>query len=61
MPDDESIYDLFQKVRNHPDYVFGTIFTTDDFPDGVPDDFNGDYATDHMAEAGNEYIEWGTD
>lgn len=27
----ESIYDLFTKVREHPDFLFGTIFTPDDF------------------------------
>jgi hypothetical protein len=26
------IHDLFQQVRDHPDFVFGTIFVTADFP-----------------------------
>jgi hypothetical protein len=27
----ESIHDLFDKVRKHPDYVAGTVFVRDDF------------------------------
>lgn len=29
----ESIFDLFQQVRSHPDFVFGTIFVDDDVPE----------------------------
>lgn len=53
-----SIHDLFRAVREHPDFVFGTIFVTGDFPDEqVPDDFDASRATDALAERGNQYIE----
>jgi len=51
------IYELMQEVRNHPDFVFGTIFTVEDFPDGVPEKFSARHAEDALAERGNEVIE----
>lgn len=61
-PDTPSIFDLMRAVREHPDYVFGTIFVTGDFPDEqVPDDFPVNRATDALAEAGNEFIEHNLD
>lgn len=54
----ESIFDLLKRVRQHPDYVFGTIFVPNDFPDGrVPEDFPTEHANDALAEAGNLFIE----
>lgn len=54
----ESIHDLFSKVRQHPDYVFGTIFVAADFPgETVPDDFNENRAEDCIVEAGNHFID----
>lgn len=32
---DISIYDLMAQVRDHPDYVFGTVFTADDIEDRI--------------------------
>ena len=57
--DGSDIFALMDRVRQHPDYVFGTFFVPGDFPGGtVPDDFNTSYITDKLAEAGNEYIEF---
>lgn len=54
---EESIHDLFQRVREHPDFVFGTIFVLDDFPHReVPDDFSPKHTTDRMIERANEEI-----
>lgn len=52
-----SVYELMRQVRDHPDFVFGTIFTIDDFDDDVPDDFNENRAQDALVEAGNDYIQ----
>lgn len=30
---DSSIYNLMAQVKDHPDYVFGTVFTSDDVED----------------------------
>ena len=55
-----SIHDLFRKVQEHPDYVFGTIFTVEDFS---RNDHNhlGAFpvydAVDALSTAGNEFIE----
>jgi hypothetical protein len=56
----ESIHDLFQRVREHPDYVFGTIFVREDFPNGEVKwgEYGGaKYAEEHITAAGFEYIE----
>lgn len=53
----KTIYDLMQHVRAHPDFVFGTVFTKDDFPDGVPDDFPAKQGDELLAETGNLLIE----
>lgn len=29
----DDIHELFQRVKEHPDYVFGTIFVKADFPE----------------------------
>jgi hypothetical protein len=51
------IHELFRRVREHPDYVFGVIFVLDDFPHReVPDDFSPKHASDMLAERGNEAI-----
>jgi hypothetical protein len=56
--DDETIFDLMAKVREHPDYVFGTIFVRGDFPgEVVPDDFPVRQVEDRLAEHGNEMID----
>lgn len=53
----DTIHDRMQRVREHPDYVFGTYFTVHDFDDDrVPDDFPVNRATDALAEAGNQFI-----
>ncbi len=54
-----SIYDLMQQVRNHPDFVGGTIFTTDDVPEGkrLPPDWREKWLTDRLAERGNEILD----
>jgi len=52
------VLELLDRVREHPDWVFGTIFVIADFPGGkVPEDFSARHAIDCLAEAGNEYIE----
>lgn len=58
-----SIHDLFKQVREHPDYVFGTIFVRGDFPEGeVKWEEYGDakHAEEHITAAGFEYIEHNT-
>lgn len=56
--DSPSIYDQFRGVREHPDFVFGTIFVRGDFPGGVvPETFHRREASEALAQAGNEYIE----
>jgi len=51
------IHEMFRRVREHPEFVFGTIFVRGDFPRGeVPDDFPSKWATDILAERGNPYI-----
>lgn len=55
-----SIHDLFNAVKAHPDFVFGTIFVKDDFPDGEAlwgEHGDAKWATEHIVAAGNEYIE----
>ena len=55
--DPSDVFELFRTVEAHPDYVFGTIFTPDDFPGGrVPADFSTNRAKGALAESGNEYI-----
>ena len=57
--DGSDIFALMDRVRQHPDYIFGTFFVPGDFPGGVvPDDFNTSYITDKLAETGNEYIDF---
>jgi len=56
-PSRDDIFDLFERVRAHPDFVFGTIFVHDDFAgDDVPDDFSAKWATGTLAERGNQLI-----
>lgn len=58
MSERESIHDLFEQVREHPDFVFGTIFVREDFPGAnVPEDFPSRYAADLLAERGNLFID----
>lgn len=57
MSERESIHDLFEQVRQHPDFVFGTIFVREDFPGSIiPEDFSPSLATDMLAERGNLLI-----
>lgn len=63
----ESVHDLFQKVRNHPDFVFGVIFVEADFDNLLNDaDFaaqvdtlktNPKHAEECITAAGFEFIE----
>jgi hypothetical protein len=54
---DPTIHELMQRVREHPDFVFGTYFCTGDFPgEQVPEDFPVNRATDALAETGNLLI-----
>jgi hypothetical protein len=58
LPDPPSIHDLFEQVRQHPDFVFGTIFVREDFPGSdVPEDFPRRFAADLLAERGNLFID----
>jgi hypothetical protein len=55
-----SIHDLFAAVRAHPDYVFGTIFVTDDVP---PEKLEvvrkaAKWGEEAIVESGFEYIEY---
>lgn len=53
----DDIFELFRRVREHPDFVFGAIFVAGDFPnDAVPEDFPSNRADDALAERGNEFI-----
>jgi hypothetical protein len=55
----ESIHDLFQRVREHPDFVFGTIFVKDDFPNEEvrwAKWFSAQAADKDLNERGQEYI-----
>ena len=57
LPAREDIFDLFERVRAHPDFVFGTIFVLEDFARGaVPAGFSPRWATDALAERGNQMI-----
>ena len=55
----KSIYALFAKVRSHPDFVGGTIFTVDDLPEGtkLPDDWREKWLSDRLAEQGNDLLD----
>lgn len=51
------IFELWDRVQAHPDFIFGTIFVPADFPGGeLPDDFPRHRAEDRLAEAGNDLI-----
>ena len=59
-----SIHDLFQQVREHPDFVAGTIFTTNDLPPpgtpqprGLPDRTKNKWIEGAMVTAGGETLE----
>ena len=52
-----TIHDLMKAVREHPDYVFGTVFTREDFAGDIPWDFSPSRAEDALVERGNAYIE----
>lgn len=53
-----SIDELYKLVREHPDFVFGTIFVAEDSPDGeVPADFRVKSAEAAITVEGNEFIE----
>lgn len=52
-----SIHVIMNELRAHPDYVFGTVFTTSDFEDGdAAAAFDGRYAEERLAGMGNEII-----
>jgi hypothetical protein len=53
------IYSLFNEVKNHPDFVGGTIFTTDDIPEGIklPDDFREKDLSNYLAQVGNQMLD----
>jgi hypothetical protein len=52
-----TIHVLYMQMRDHPDFVFGTIFIRDDFENGVvPDSFDKGLATDAMIEVGHDAI-----
>jgi hypothetical protein len=53
------IYDLIHQVKQHPDYLFGTIFTSDDFAEDDRASVRsvaGD-ATDWLVNEGWEFVE----
>lgn len=54
----DDIHELFRKVREHPDFIGGTIFTTGDIPEDhrLPDDWNQWRLTDRLVERGNEVL-----
>jgi hypothetical protein len=53
----EDIHELFLRVQQHPDFVFGAIFVLGDFADAtVPDAFSPKWATGALAERGNAMI-----
>jgi hypothetical protein len=56
----EDVYEMWRRVQQHPDYVFGTIFLKGDFPDGADpygsESFSPRHAADRLAERGNEMI-----
>jgi hypothetical protein len=54
----KTIYELMQEVRNHPDYLFGTVFTVDDL-DGwqTTSGFRNDRGDEAMAVAGRDYLD----
>lgn len=56
---EESIHDLFAKVRAHPDFVGGTIFTLDDVAERgeLPSDWKEKWLTDRLVECGNETLD----
>lgn len=52
-----SVFDLFFQVKDHPEFVFGTIFVPGDFPGGTaPEDFSPKWAEEALACAGGNYI-----
>lgn len=58
------IHELFRQVRDHPDFVFGTIFTLGDCGGTLPEGFDakaGRVGEEIIAQRGNEYLEnqWG--
>jgi hypothetical protein len=57
----ESIHDLFDKVRKHPDYVAGTVFVRDDFaPEKVEKIKESTSVEEAITEAGFEAAEFVT-
>lgn len=55
-PSEPDIHDLFQRVRKHPDFVFGTIFTRGDFANRDCDGFPERQAEDAIVSRGSEFI-----
>jgi hypothetical protein len=54
-----TVDDAMRIVRAHPDFVFGAIFTADDFPGSrPPDDFRRDLAEESLETAGTARIAW---
>jgi hypothetical protein len=54
----DSIFDLFNKVRDHPDFVFGAVFTKHDLPDSVrPSDDVKKRAEEAMVRVGFEVLD----
>lgn len=58
-PKREDIHDLFSKVREHPDFIGGTIFVRADIPEGrqLPSGWREKWLTDRLAERGNQLLE----
>ena len=54
----ESIFGLIQQVRNHPEFIGGVIFTTEDIPEGkqLPSNWREKWLTDKLAFAGSEFL-----
>ena len=57
-PDPQTtIHDLFERVREHPDFVFGTVFVLGDFAEEtVPSEFSVKQAEEALAQTGNRLI-----
>jgi hypothetical protein len=52
------IYDLITQLREHPDFLFGTIFTTNDLVSKqTTDEFNQDDVEGYMSDVGADYLD----
>jgi hypothetical protein len=52
-----TIHELFKKVREHPDFVFGAVFTTGDFDIADSENLDQVAATDSLVQYGMELID----